>query len=124
MANEVTLNFGLQFSKSGSRMTIPSETEYVDVSAQPKVSATQSIGTTHELVAMGDVGTSTAGVSFFRNLDSTNYVKLGLVASATFYPLFIIPAGKKGYMPRLANQALYAKANTASVNLEYFITSQ
>src|SRR4051794_16722041 len=78
----------------------------------------QTIGTTQEAIDIGDVGT--AGLSLFINADDTHYVEIGLVVSATFYPLAKLKPGEPAFF-RLGTNTFYAKANTASVNLEKYI---
>ena len=72
----------------------------------------------HEAIVMGDV--STAGWAYFKNLDSTNFVALGVDVSGTFYPLAKLKAGQYCVVP-LGTSAPYAKADTAAVQLHYRI---
>lgn len=124
MANELSINFKLAFSKSGQSLQIPSFVENIDVSSSARNAAVQNIGTTHEALALGDLTTSNTGATKITNLDPTNYVEIGIVVSATFYPVFVLPAGKFMWAPRVSTNALYAKANTAAVNLEYYLFGQ
>lgn len=81
-------------------------------------SGSVSIGTTHEALVMQDV--STAGLARFENLDTTNYVEIGVLVSSTFYPFLKLKAGEFQFV-RLGTSAPYAKANTAAVRLDYEI---
>lgn len=79
----------------------------------------QNVGTTHEAVAVGDI--STLGWAHFANLDSTNYVELGLDVAAAFVPMARLNAGEKCLLRLAQGITLYAKANTAAVLLDYEI---
>lgn len=122
MANEITSTFSLSCSK-GSLSFSRSFTKQISLSASaPNVAGgTQAIATTAagEAISLGDVATN--GVAYFVNLDSANYVELGIQNGGTFYPLVRLNAGE-GYPLRLSQGITpYARANTASVVLEYHI---
>lgn len=122
MAQEITTQFALSYTKGSAYQNIPSRTVYIDSLTNTKVGGTQIVGTTHELLILNDV--ASCGAGYFNNTDSTNYIELGVVVAATFYPLITIPAGQWAFVPRLATTSIYAKANTAAVNLDYVIFSQ
>lgn len=122
MADELTMNFSLAYAKGESRINIPSRQSLIDVASQVRASATQTIGTSAEAIAMGDV--SSAGAAYFLNTDATNYVDIGVDVSSVFYGLIRLMPGEMAFCPRLATNAPYAKANTSNVNLEYIIFSQ
>lgn len=87
-------------------------------SAPPAACGIASIGTTHEAIAMGDV--ATAGWARFENLDATNYLEIGIVVAATFYPVVKLKATEFCIFP-LGTNAPYAKSNTAACLLDYEI---
>jgi hypothetical protein len=122
VADELTTNFSLSYSKGSSRLNIPSLQQLIDVASQVRASATQTIGTTHEALVMTDV--SSAGAAYFLNTDATNYVDIGVDVTGTFYGLIRLMPGKFAFVPRLATNSPFARANTAAVNLEYIIFSQ
>ena len=62
----------------------------------------------------------TVGWSFFRNLDSANYIEIGVNVAATFYPVIKLKAGEY-CVTRISVAAPYARANTATVTLYYSI---
>jgi hypothetical protein len=121
MANELTVNFSLAFVKGESRVSIPSRQMQVDVSGTPKISNTQTIGTSHEAMVLGDV--SSLGAMWCLNTDATNYVEIGVDVGGTFYSVIRLAPGDWGFIPRVGTSAPYARANTSSVGLEYFIWS-
>ena len=123
MADEITIVQKLTYEKGGSKFQIPSTTINVDAAGTNWIHNVQSIGTgSHEAISVGDV--SSAELFYFKNLDATNYVDIGTDNTGTFIPAIRVKAGKEGWIPCVSTNALYAKANTASVNLEYFLASQ
>ena len=86
---------------------------------------TLSVATTGTTIPLGQI--ATPGWSWFRNLDSTNFVNiytsladklLGANPFATLYP------GEFWMGPLGTTTAPYAVANTAAVDLEYLICSR
>lgn len=77
----------------------------------------QNIGTTYEALDLGGV-TTVGSFARFKNLDSTNYVEVGLEVAAAFYGLCrLAPGLKSGWIP-LSTVSLFGRANTAAVDLE------
>ncbi|AMV34324.1 hypothetical protein VN12_19520 [Pirellula sp. SH-Sr6A] len=122
MADEITTTFSLTYAKGESRLSIPGKQLQVDSASYPKISNTQTVGTTHEALVLGDV--TNCGAAYFVNTDPTNYVDIGVDVGGTFYGLIRLMPGDFAFAPRLATNAPYAKANTASVSLDYTIFSQ
>lgn len=90
------------------------------VAAAPTVaSGCASIGTTQEALVLQDV--SSLGWARFENLDTTNYVEIGVVVSATFYPFIKLLAGEFVFTRLETAVVPYARANTAAVQLDYEI---
>ena len=121
MANEISVSCGITVSKTnGPKASFPSETKQIDLAGTLYSSAVQVIGTgSHEaLTIVADQ--STAGWAYFRNIDATNYVEIGVDVGATFGPLLRLYPGQFT-VTRLTTTAVYAKANTSSVSLQYFI---
>ncbi len=122
MADEIKVNFSLAYAKGESRLNIPGKQLAIDSASYPKITNTQIVGTTHEALVLGDV--ASCGAAAFTNTDATNYVDIGVDVSGTFYGLIRLMPGEYAFAPRLATNAPYAKANTASVSLDYTIFSQ
>jgi hypothetical protein len=122
MADELTTNFSMSYERGESKLNIPSRQLKVDVSSNVKVGNTQTVGTSHEALVLGDV--SSCGAAYFLNLDATNYVDIGVDVSTAFHGLIRLMPGEFAFVPRLATNAPYARANTSSVSLEYIIFSQ
>lgn len=89
----------------------------VTQTSEKYAAAVQAIGTSMEAITLGDV--TTPGFSWFRNLDATNYVEIGINV-AGFQPVLKLKPGE-GQVFRFATAAPQARANTASVDLEYII---
>lgn len=119
MANEITITMRIKVEKGALRDDKNAGTFSVDLSDYPKAGNVQTIGTAHEaLVVSTDV--ATAGWAYFRNLDTANYVEVGTLDGTTFESFGKLLAEEPALMP-LATTAIYAKANTAPVDLDYMI---
>ena len=118
MSNELKATIGLTFSKSGAKFSRAESTQ-TDVSGDAFTHEVQEIGTSEEEVAQGaDLGTP--GWVFAKNLDATNYVEIG---STTGVYDIKLKAGKWAWW--FHNSAtIYAKANTAAIDLEYVICEE
>ena len=117
MSSEITLNFGLKLAKGNASYLISPFSKSVDFAGARFVSPIQAIGTgSHEALNVTDL--ATAGYFYAINTDASNFVQIGLDVSATFYPFAKLLAGQAMLMPA-AVLTLYAKADTASVNLQY-----
>lgn len=118
MSDEITISQSFALLKSNSRYNLNPITTKVDWSGTHKHASTQDIGTSDEALSIGaDLGT--AGWAIFTNLDTTNYVEVGTKPGA-FVPFLKILPGET-VMCRISNSALYARANTATVKLDYVI---
>lgn len=115
MANELTLNVGINFSKGGAKYTT-SDSDQVTITGDAFTNAVQAIGTSEEEVAQGaDLGTP--GYVFIKNLDATNYVEVG--STTGVYDIKLLAGEFALY--RHNSATVYAKANTASCNIQYII---
>lgn len=72
-----------------------------------------------EALVLQDV--ASLGWARFENLSTTNYVEVGIVVSATFYPFLKLLAGEYAFMRLPTGIAPYARANTGDVQLDYEI---
>lgn len=118
MAEELKTNFNLVYASGNDAFAIPSVNQLKDVAATHRIQSVQTIGTTEEALALGDVATD-GGAFYARNLDATNYVEIGLTGS---YVIKLLP-GEYCYLSGVSSRALYAKANTAAVALAYSLFS-
>lgn len=118
MANEITVSGSLTVLKGNlTAQHGVSGVVTLNAASPAKAAGIAAIGTTEEQVSIGDV--TTAGWSVFKNLDATNYIELGVVVSATFYPLLKLKAGESAGPLRMGTNTFYARANTAACKLQY-----
>jgi len=118
MANEITFSTSLKVTK-GDFTDSKSGSDTADMATATAAGGTPSIGTSsHEAILVTDVGTP--GWAWFKNIDATNYVQIGVDVSATFYPFVKLLPGESCVL-RLGTTAPYAKANTGAVKLQYLI---
>ena len=81
---------------------------------------TQTIGTTPELITLGNL--TTPGMAQFTNTDATHYVEIGLLDTGTFYPVAkLLPGEPAQFRVGSGFARLAACANTAAVKLEKHI---
>lgn len=120
MAQEITLSATLAVKKGNVDVQRSVSSTRFDQAGDHLTWNVQDIGTAaHEALTIG-ADLATAGYAWFRNLDATNYVEIGVDAAGTFHPLLRLKAGQVAVAP-LTTTAVYAKANTASVKLEYWV---
>jgi len=117
MANELSLTLGWKYDKNSRIRIISPVTTKHDVTLSTVVEQVQAIGfAAHEALVLGEV--AAPGFAWFHNTDATNYVEIGIDVSAAFHAFLKLLPGQKAAC-WLATAAPYAKANTASVNLDY-----
>jgi hypothetical protein len=121
MASEITVQASLQVSKTYLAERKQPGQLTVDMAGTRYSANVQSVPTTAGGTALS-IGSNvgTAGWAFFRNTDANNYVQVGVQVSGTFYPLLTLKAGEYCVV-RLATDTVYALANTAAVDLEFFV---
>ena len=120
MANEINLAVSLQLQKGTLLENFQLRGSFTLAAAAPlKAAGIASIAfAAHSAIPMAGVGTR--GFALFRNLDTTNYVDVGVDVAAAFYPFARLLPGECAVV-RLGTLAPYAKANTAAVRLQYDI---
>lgn len=126
MANEVTITASLTASKGGASIASGSLSKTLDMTGADVQAQTQLIGhAADEAVDISaDIGTE--GYVLIKNLDASNYVTLSYDTGGSFagYTFAVIPAGglmlfKPSYPT--GKTVIYAQANTADVNVQYWI---
>lgn len=113
MSNELRLRFKLDYNPAdGDFLDVAINDMFIDQVGADFTSGTQEIGTSDELIAVSsDIGTQ--GLWYIRNLDSTNFVEIGLTASYTIKIL----AGE--FAVFRASAPLYAMADTSAVTIRF-----
>ncbi len=116
MAGEISLSINLRCN-NGEYDYQRVITNTVDqTTAAGGVPGFQNIGTSHELIT-GLTDMTAEGYCIAKNLDGTNYCDIGVDVGATFYPLIKLKAGESCLFRLSPTVAVYARANTAAVDL-------
>lgn len=121
MANELTITVSATYKKGNvAEFSRTLTAKKVTVSANLGVYHIQNIGTSEEALDLGAL-TSPFGWAWFHNLDDTNYVEIRSATGAS-NDIIRLNAGEACLL-RLGSDisAPYAIANTAAVDLEYWI---
>jgi hypothetical protein len=93
--------------------SLPQRQEEVVTYSSKMHQTVQVVGTTHELLSVGDV--PDPAMCIVRNLHATATVSLGIEVSSVFYPLVDIPPGEESKLSRLeAVASTYIKSSVAS----------
>ena len=120
MANEFSsITFALTLTNGLLTDTIPNRTYQVTQTTPGKYEDVWNVGTSEEsLTAFG--GITNGGLCWVKNLDLTNYIDIG---PATTVYLIRLKPGEFAFFRLLPAADLFAKANTAAVNLHLKIYS-
>lgn len=121
MANELTKRISLG-GTNGSAVypTLDTGDIQFDQANAGEFSNTQVVGTSEENLVM-PADFTTLGYAYFKNLDGTNYVKVGINDGGAIKTLMRLRAGKDALVPLEPGITLRAIADTASVKLFYRI---
>lgn len=117
MANEITLNLKISALKGSLNHTENPGTLSVDLTGLTAIGGAATVTTSAGALAMGSV--SSAGYAYFRNTGPTNFVEIG-TGTSPFVPFLKLKAGEAAIC-RLSTSAPTARANTGSVQLQYYI---
>ena len=113
MANEGYYSITFKATKSGATVKAEPSGRF-DMAGVGNVNGTQNIGTASELITFGSI-VGVPQMVMIQNLDATNFVEIGGNSGLTVFKLKIL-AGKVALIP-LSSATLYAKADTAAVNV-------
>lgn len=113
MANEIGITASLMSRRTTPAMKASAQATPTQVGSRFKI-AIQEIGTAAEQLDFGDVAAGTVGYVMVENLDTTNYIQLGLDSGVSTQIFAKIPAGLFVILTPNSN-TIYAKANTAAV---------
>jgi hypothetical protein len=120
MANEITAYFGITVLKGNLNRRIDPVTVSADLAGSRVIQNVQIVASSaHEAIVVGDL--ASAGFAMFKNLDTTNFVSIGVEVSATFYAFIKLLPGESALV-RLNALTIFAQANTAPVNLDCFLS--
>lgn len=119
MASEIACTFRVAATK-GSLTRGRNRSFNADWTTAHSTALVQTVPTTAAGTALSALtGITAGGWGWFTNLDAVNYIEIGVqTGGTTFLPVMKLKPGEM--VPfRLAVLTLFARANTASVDLEY-----
>lgn len=115
MPNKIDIKSSVEFRPENRKAVNTGEQSFsFEPSSKAYITGIQTIGTTEEALEIGDV--SSAGLIWIRNKDKTNFVQIGLTAS---YPIKLTPGQFCLFPPD--SGAIFAKADTADVDVEFYV---
>jgi hypothetical protein len=114
MANEITQTIQLTATKNAATVSL-STTKRITMSGDDMVQSTQVIGTSAELLVLGDI-TGAPSQLAIKNLDATNFVEIGGDSGLTVFKIKILPG--ETVLIRPTSATLYALADTAAVRVQ------
>jgi hypothetical protein len=123
MANEITINASLSFSKAGVTINPVGATFtnlQFNVAGLNYVENVLSVGTSATVIPLGSV--TAPHFAVFQNMDPTNYLTIFNGASGAV--LARLRAGEPALIPLDPAAVPYATANTAACVLSYLIIAQ
>lgn len=122
MADEISMSASLSVSATNFVESFQPGKLSIDLASTAGAGGAQTIGhSAHEQITKGD--TTDGGVYFFRNLDQTNFVEVGIQHSGSTFVAFLKLLPGEYSVGRLSSSTIFAKANTAAVNLQYRLLS-
>lgn len=118
MANSFKFTSQLQFSRDSVVVdNPPMKVVEKTTTSELKTQNVQVVGTTHEVIAAGDVTDSAA--CRIENLHATAIVSVGGDSGGSFVKWFDIPPGEVAYLPRVGTLAsTYLDSDTASTPIQ------
>ena len=123
MASEISVTTRLYAKKSFLVVDNNVGTINADLSGSTSASGIVSIPTSAggTALSLDGITTATMGYAFFRNIDATNYIEIGVQVGGTFYALVKLKAGEVALLRMNQTNAPYARANGTVANLQYTI---
>jgi hypothetical protein len=118
MTNSVKTLFRLEWYENNAlSRSIPSKQKTIETTSGLVFDATQVVGTTHEVLAVGDV--TDDAVLIIDNLHATATVQIGIDDSSVFVPIIDIPAGYPAAVLPIASSlaGLYLKSSAANTSV-------
>jgi hypothetical protein len=114
MANTIKMAMRLQFVRDNVTIVNPPLKEVSTVTtSELRTDNVQIVGTTHEVIAAGDV--TDAAACRIENLHATAVVSVGGDDTGSFVKWFDIPPGEVAFLPRVgALASTYLDSDTAS----------
>ena len=125
MANELTVSASINYSKNNHQLTFSPTSQQVDVAGEQHSAGVQALTTSHEALALGEVGAGSQGWAWFRNIGTSadSHIKVGIDDSGSFVEVFNLKGGEFAIM-RLGGTALYAESSTGTLHIQYSILEE
>lgn len=123
MANELTVSTSINYEKNNHQLSFLPDTQSITVAGEQHSAGVQALTTTHEALVLNEVGASSQGWAWFRNIgtDTATHIKVGVQnADSSFTEVFTLQGGEFAIM-RLGDTALYAESSTGTLHLQYSI---
>jgi hypothetical protein len=119
MANEIRVGVNLS-CVNGNFISNQDYTKEVDQATEGGGNpGTISVATAYAQIS-GLADMTNEGYCIARNLDSTNYLEIGVEVSAAFYPLIKLKAGEISVFRLTPGVSVFARANTAACRLHFW----
>jgi hypothetical protein len=121
MANELEMTVTLKYTPTATNQVAiePDKfTKTVSMSGGDHLSGTQNVGTSWEVLTLGEIGTR--GFCFVKNLDATNYVELNSDDAPTNATIRLEAGEFTLFRAGQVNTNLRGRANTAAVNVQFW----
>lgn len=119
MSGTIKLQTGITHTNGNQSVPIAAKTKEITQTGQVVFVDTPTIATSATTISTGSI--STLGVAMIENLDSANFIKLGMdVAGTPAYP-FKIKAGERYPMRFVPGITIKAIADTAPVKIQVTI---
>ena len=119
MSNEITVTAMLSVLNGNHDERFAHANLRFDQTTQGAYSAIQSVGTSEENIAVGDV--AAGRFVAMRNLDATNYVSWGQDHSSTMRKIGRLRAGSVALFELEPGETIRAQANTAACRVKVVI---
>lgn len=121
MANEFSRTCTFSASKGGALLSTGSLSKTSTMTGTYLASVTQLVGTSNEALSFNTTDITGDVHITIKNLDSTNYVEI-FKDNANSHLLSKLQAGEFCQLSGVPSASLYARANTAGCNIQFWIS--
>lgn len=123
-ADELSVTTGWAYSKNGRVRTMAPTTVRYDIAGISVVENVQTVSTntTGDALVLG--GVTNAGFAYLHNLETNNYIEVGVYDALTNFVVVIKLNGGEAQTCWLGITAPRARANTAAGKLDYMISDR
>lgn len=115
MANEISITISGSLTNGNLKDSFtPGQIQVTQTTARIH-SSVVAAATTAEVLVLGDI--TDVGYAFFRNLDATNWVHIGVGTTGGIAPMVKLLAGQPCLMPLTTGSTFMVEADTSPVEL-------